>query len=60
VNDLSIKREVGEEADQTVFNFTATAFEPVTGDQRVDLALSGEANADDLAEKLYRLESIKK
>ena len=41
--ELSVEPSEGTEEDGTVFTFTATASEAVTGEQTVDLALSGDA-----------------
>jgi hypothetical protein len=45
--ELSVDPTEGSEEGETVFTLTAEASEAVTGEQTVDLALSGDADADD-------------
>ena len=45
--ELSVEPSEGTEEGETVFTFTATASEAVSGEQTVDLALSGDADAAD-------------
>jgi len=50
--ELSITPTQGSEAEGTIFTLTVTASETVTGEQTVDLNLSGSADADDFAEAI--------
>ncbi|AFZ51399.1 Ig-like domain-containing protein [Dactylococcopsis salina] len=50
--ELSLDPTEGSEADQTTFTLTATASQAVSGEQTVELALSGDADADDFAGEL--------
>jgi len=50
--EFSVEPSEGSETEATVFTLTATASEAVTGEQTVDLTLSGDANGDDFAENL--------